>query len=174
MAHGRERPQDALRPGRRGWTNAKQTRQEAERAALELLTGGRQGGVGVVLGRVIERRYLCGIDLDTCRNPEGELEPWAATELELFGTYAEISPSGGGAKAFFLMEEGERRAALAALGQNGKGGQQFGAVWKRNNRKHAPGVELYLGGRWFAVTGDRLESAPPAFARPYPPGWCWG
>jgi putative DNA primase/helicase len=149
--------------GRQGWKGANQTRAQAEKAAETLLAGGQQGGVAVVLGDLPIGLYLCGLDLDRCRDPAGALTEWAQAELDALNTYAEISPSGTGIKAFFLMEGDEYREVLAELGKPG-GKQRFGAVWKRGTQKHAPGIELYLGGRWFAVTDNRLPDAPEAFA----------
>src|SRR3954453_10322739 len=39
----------------------------------------------------------CGIDLDGCRDPEtGAIKPWAQDIIDRFGSYTEVSQSGGG------------------------------------------------------------------------------
>ncbi len=82
-----------------------------------------------------------GIDLDKVRNPiTGELSPLAARLVAELPGYWEVSPSGTGIKAFFL----------GALPDGWKG------------RKVAVGeseIELYDRGRYFAVTGHRLDGA---------------
>ena len=70
---------------------------------MPAIIGAGTGGVGIELGDLGDGRALGGIDLDTCRAPDGRFEPWAHTQMARFGTYAEISPSGTGAKLFFLV-----------------------------------------------------------------------
>jgi hypothetical protein len=82
-----------------------------------------------------------GIDLDNCRDPEtGELDRWAARFLQDLDGYAEVSPSGRGVKCFL-------RAA---------------SPFKTGRKKSYQGgvVEVYDHGRFFTVTGHRLERAP--------------
>ncbi len=69
-----------------------------------------------------------GIDLDDCRNPEtGVIAEWAQEILALYGTYAEVSPSGTGVKLF------------------GRG--------KLPYTRKLPDREAYDSGRFFTVTG---------------------
>lgn len=75
---------------------------------------------------------FCGVDLDSCVDPEtGEIEPWAAEILDELASYAELSPSGTGLHIIV-------RAALP----EGR---------RRNGR-----VEMYDRGRFFTVTGNHL------------------
>lgn len=155
---------DGRRPG---WKDAagRGTRAEAEAAAERLLAGGREGGVGVVLGSPTKAAgtVLAGLDLDTCRTPSGALTAWAKAELAEFRTYAEVSPSGTGLKSYFRVRVADLPALFAALGKDGAE-QRQGRSWKRGSGKHPPSIELYLGGRWFAVTGNRLPSSPASLA----------
>jgi hypothetical protein len=86
------------------------------------------------IGCVIQSPYV-GIDLDKCRNPEtGEVEPWAKDIIDVTASYAELSPSGQG---FHIWVKG-------ALPPEGR----------RKGR-----VEMYDGGRYFTVTGKRIEGS---------------
>ena len=130
------------------------TRAEAE-AALQRVVNGPIGGVGIELGDLGDGRAVGGIDLDTCRGPEGTVDPWALSLLERLGTYSEISPSQTGVKAFFTYDPAalpELQAAMAGT---------LGKSWKRpNGGEHPPAIELYLGGQFFTITGDRLPDFP--------------
>jgi len=79
-----------------------------------------------------------GVDLDKCRNPEtGEIERWARAIINRLNSYTEISPSGCGVHVLLKgkLPEGPRR--------NGN-------------------VEMYDSGRYFTMTGLRLEGTPTA------------
>lgn len=123
-------------------------------AVAEGIVNGTGGGVGIWFGDHRDT-WLAGIDLDTCRNLEtGALEPWAATVLDRFDSYAEVSPSGTGIKIFFAMASEDVAALRSRMGaQNGR---QF----KAGSGKHPPAVELYVDRRYFAVTWEGLEDAP--------------
>ncbi|MGE0419132.1 MAG: DUF3987 domain-containing protein [Acetobacteraceae bacterium] len=116
------------------------------------------GGVGLILGDW-DGIAIGGVDLDSCRDPvTGALTDWAMQVLDLLGTYAEVSPSGTGAKAFFVMEPGavDRLRSMKLLEPAG-----FGRSFKRGNGgDHPPAVEVHLGGRYYAVTDDHLDSTP--------------
>jgi len=85
-----------------------------------------------------------GIDFDNCRDPEtGELDAWAAAALAGFDSYAEVSPSGTGIKAFVqatLPDHGIRR--------------------KRPDDLPGGMVEMYDRGRFFTVTGHHVRDTP--------------
>jgi hypothetical protein len=75
---------------------------------------------------------LVGVDLDDCVDAEtGELTPWAGQVLEHLNTYAEISPSGRGVKAWV----------------------QAPSVTRAHTK---PGLEIYPHGRYFTVTGKTV------------------
>lgn len=127
------------------------TRAQAERRAKAIREPGWKPGVGIVLGD-----GLCGVDFDGCLN-DGVLEPWAEAILDRLDTYAEISPSGNGVKAFFRVADLD--AFRAASGIEHKGSWMKGA-------HH--GVELHLSAAYYAVTGklygdrEALELIGPA------------
>lgn len=104
-------------------------------AACVAYGAGGFAGVGFVF---TEEDPFVGIDLDCCRDAAtGELAPWAKAIVDRFGTYTEVSPSGTGVH---LILEG----ALPP------GGRKRGAI------------ECYDHGRYFTVSGWRLNGVPPA------------
>ncbi|BBL79307.1 hypothetical protein RxyAA322_11610 [Rubrobacter xylanophilus] len=83
---------------------------------------------------------FCGVDLDSCVDPEtGEVEPWAREIVEHLSSYTEISPSGRGLHVLV-------RARLP------EGGRRKGRV------------EMYDRGRFFTVTGRRMPGTPRPIA----------
>ncbi|MBX7253127.1 MAG: AAA family ATPase [Candidatus Promineofilum sp.] len=96
--------------------------------------GGRLAGIGVMLAPP-----FVGVDLDDCRDQKtGALESWAYAIVQRLATYAEVSPTGTGVKLIC-------RGDLPVTGTNKPNG------WP---------VEMYQSGRYFTVTGQRLEGAP--------------
>jgi hypothetical protein len=65
------------------------------------------GGIGLVLTHLGNGFHLMGIDLDQCLTAEGEdrvdVNDFADSIIERFNTFTEVSPSGQGAKLFFLV-----------------------------------------------------------------------
>jgi putative DNA primase/helicase len=93
----------------------------AELAAI--IISGSGGGIGIELGSCGEV-WLAGIDLDTCRDPcTGLIEPWAMSVLDRLDTYAEVSPSGTGVKAFLLINPRDVEALRVIMGT--QHGRQF-------------------------------------------------
>jgi putative DNA primase/helicase len=82
-----------------------------------------------------------GVDLDDSLDADGEVQQWAAEWLERLGpTYAEVSPSGTGIKAFFrgklpAKPDGKTGRRRAGYGPNGSGE-----------------IEAYDHGRYFTPT----------------------
>ncbi|MCL4464419.1 MAG: AAA family ATPase [Chloroflexi bacterium] len=77
----------------------------------------------------------CGADLDDCRSEHtGAIRAEVWPLIEALDSYTEVSPSGRGVKAL----------VKAKLDRAHKG----------------PGVELYDRGRFFCITGRRLQSTP--------------
>ena len=99
-------------------------RAKAETAVERIVNGHLGGGVGVVLGEVEDDMLLSGIDLDSCIN-DGTFEPWAQEILVRFETYAEVSPSGNGAKLFFWVRKADYDAVKGLLSGEQKTGAQF-------------------------------------------------
>ncbi|MBN2291802.1 MAG: AAA family ATPase [Pirellulales bacterium] len=92
-----------------------------------------------------------GIDLDGCRDPEtGKIDEWAMEVIQKLDTYTEVSPSGSGFKCFV------------------KGNLPFDAgTGKKKNLDYPPkggkdsaGIEVYDKGRYFTLTGRRLDGFP--------------
>ena len=134
------------------------TRSEAE-AAVPRLVNGAGGGIGFELGVVGENLAIGGIDLDTCRAPDGTLADWAAEAVERFGSVCQISPSGTGVKMFFTFDASTLAALRSAMGKNP--GEGSGRKWARGKGDHVPSIELYLGDRYFTVTEQPLAATPP-------------
>lgn len=127
-------------------------RKTAKARAAKLLAGGKTGGIGVVLGKLDDGSHLSGVDLDGCRDPEtGVLAPWADEIVKRFGTYAEVSPSGTGVKLFFLLPASDTSRSRIAFDGN------ISKTWKSG---HHLGIEAYLDGRYFTITGDVLPGYP--------------
>ncbi|HML68267.1 MAG TPA: hypothetical protein PKA81_07695 [Clostridia bacterium] len=81
-----------------------------------------------------------GVDIDHCRNKDtGALNETAAAIASKAATYTEISPSGEGLHLFF-----------------------HGTIPSGGNKNSKTGVEMYAFGRYFTMTGNRLENAPMA------------
>jgi hypothetical protein len=134
------------------------TRAEAEQVAARLKPGGtRLKGIGIFLGPGpgIPKGYgLGGVDLDTCFDPNTWTPtPWAGEVLKRLGSYAEISPSGCGVKVYFLYKLADLPAIRTVLGL--KADAWGGELWKEaTGQDHPPGIEVYLGKRYFTVTED--------------------
>ncbi len=122
------------------------------------LVNGSGGGIGLQLGVLGDGRAIGGIDLDTCREADGTLEPWAAEVVARIASYTEISPSGTGAKVFFTFAAAELVSLRAVMGK--KPGEGSGRKWARGKGDHVPSIELYLDGRYFALTDQHLPGSP--------------
>ena len=133
------------------------TRAEAE-AAVPRLVNGTGGGIGLQLGVIGDGLAIGGIDLDACRAADGTLEPWAAQVVSRIGSYTEISPSGTGSKLFFIFSAAELASLRAIMGK--RPGEGSGRKWARGKGDHVPSIELYLDGRYFALTDQPLPGSP--------------
>ncbi len=110
-------------------------------SAMSGYTSGRPRWAGIGFEFAVDGGMV-GIDLDDCRDPDtGELKQWATETIARFNSYAEISPSGTGVKIW----------ARGKIPCDGTG---------RKRPYHDGAVEMYGHGRYFAVTGHRLESGP--------------
>lgn len=88
---------------------------------------------------------LCGVDLDGCRDKAtGKVSDWAREIILAFGTYAEVSPTETGVKLFCVG-----RSPF-------KAGKRI-RVHSDKVCDKEPGIEVYEFGRYFAVTGWRLQ-----------------
>lgn len=134
------------------------TRQEAEARARKMALKPGKGGVGFVLGKLLDGSGVAvvGIDLDASRNPDtGAIKAWAAEIMARLPTYTEVSPSGTGVKLFGLVPTSDLPKLHEAFGKLPDGKQRFGQKWTREAGQHGPAVEFYTSGRYFAVTGNR-------------------
>ena len=103
-------------------------------AVINAYHNGDFAGIGFVLGD-----GWAGVDLDDCV-VDGKLSHEAESLVRELDSYAEISPSGTGVKVFVTgcePSKGERSKAMAGIGE----------------------VEVYSQGRYFTVTGQRLDIA---------------
>jgi len=130
------------------------TRSAAEAKARNLANG-EDGGIGIELGDLGDGTSLGGIDLDTCLFG-GMFEQWAMDIIQRLGSYAEVSPSGTGAKILFRYLTEDLPKLRAEMG-----GAQHGKMFKRpNGLDHPPAIELHLTNRYFATTEQRLGWTP--------------
>jgi hypothetical protein len=103
-------------------------------------------GIGYVFS---EDDDFVGIDLDGCRDPEtGNLAEWAANVIGKLDSYSEVSPSGSGVKIFVRGQSPFSTGKNRKLDEPTIGGK-------------AAGVEIYEKGRYFCVTGLRLDGVSP-------------
>jgi primase-polymerase (primpol)-like protein len=112
------------------WGSYREARAAASRFRLD--------GIGFVFTSMDP---FTGVDLDHCRarngqTSRGDLEPWAAEIVERLNSYTEWSASGEG--LHILVK---------------------GALPKYGGRRHG-GIEIYSSGRYFTITGDRLDETP--------------
>jgi hypothetical protein len=130
---------------------------EATAAAGSLERPLGTGGVGIYLGDLGNGWSLAGIDYDSCIGAGG-IEAWALAGMSLCPGFTEMSPSGTGIKQFACYPTADLGAIRTALGMQASG---TGRQWKRRNAdgstvRHAPGMEIYVERRFFAVTGEAL------------------
>jgi len=92
----------------------------------------RCDGIGFVF---TEEDPFCGIDLDGCRDADGNIAPEASAIISRLDSYTELSPSGAGVHILV-------RANLP-----GKG--------RRSGK-----IEIYDSARYFTMTGNHLPGAP--------------
>jgi primase-polymerase (primpol)-like protein len=82
----------------------------------------------------------CGIDLDSCRDPEtGDLADWAVDLIHRLDFYAELSPSGMGGEIWTRAKK---------------------QVAKCKKKFESGEVEIFDSGRYFTVTGQRFPGTP--------------
>lgn len=101
--------------------------------AVDALQTGAYHGVGFVFTK---ETLFSGVDIDSCIN-DGKIEDYAMELLAKLASYTEISPSGSG---FHTIVKGKKPGTRA--------------------RKMTSHVEIYSTGRFFTITGCRLEGTP--------------
>lgn len=127
------------------------TKREANGRADSMKSPEAKPGIGIVLGSLDEELALCGVDFDGCV-VDGALEPWADAIRQQLSSYTEISPSGEGAKTFFLVRAVDLKGLRKHLGTEHR--QQ----WKKGNSHY--GIELHLSNSYFTVTGKEYGVDP--------------
>ena len=130
---------------------------ESVAANTDFINDDGLGGIGIFLGITIfgEEYRLAGIDLDTCLSPENGLTGWAQEIIDRFQTYGEVSPSKTGIKLYFLYRAADLDTIRLITGTD----------WSKNFKErigsaHAPGFELHIGHRYFAMTGNFCDRCP--------------
>jgi hypothetical protein len=100
-------------------------------------------GIGFVFS---ESDPYCGVDLDGCRDPEtGKVAEWAKGIILSVASYAEVSPSRTGVKIWV-------RANWPL------GGKKIAIEGEQSTTTKQAAIEIYSKGRYFAMTGKRLEN----------------
>ena len=101
--------------------------------------------VGDGIGFVFTRGSFSGIDVDHCRNKTtGIIDEWALPILKTLNSYTEISPSG----------EGVHIIVVGSIPEGRTGGKER---MEGPNIHPQAAIEIYSEGRFFTVTGNRLE-----------------
>ena len=104
--------------------------------AVNFYKGHKETGIAGVGFVFTKEDPFCGIDLDDCYDLEaGRMKDWASDILFDVNSYSEISPSETGVKIF-------AKGTLLGSGKN------------------AGNIEMYDTGRFFTITGQRLEEYP--------------
>jgi hypothetical protein len=141
----------------RSWTDFARVKTAVARSAA-------WDGFGIALGYVPEsREYVIGIDADACLDPEtGALADWAAPYVTTMGSYTEYSPGGVGLKSFGRIREADYPAACKLLGiaEGAKEQARTRTFGERANGGHAPGVQMFVSGRYFTATGRAWHASP--------------
>jgi hypothetical protein len=129
------------------------TRTEAA-ARYKQVVNGNGGGIGIELGDLGYDLHLAGLDLDSCIK-DGQVAPWAEAILQVAQTYAETSPSGTGIKAFYYAATEDVRPFLDSIGVPIENWGCRRGIPGEDAKDHGPAIEVYLNGRYFAVTGKQ-------------------
>jgi hypothetical protein len=123
---------------------------QARRRWRQLNDGNTRGGVGLVLGDLGNGTHLLGLDLDRCltteKNDKLQFKRYADAILDRFDSYTEVSPSGTGAKLFFLIRSEDMPAVRNLL--EDKNRKSFTAGQHRE-------IALDLA-RYYTVTNDAI------------------
>lgn len=108
-----------------------------------------ESGVGSGVGFVFTRQAgITGIDLDHCRDPStGGVDKWAQAILDRIQSYSEVSPS----------ETGVHILVKGSLPEGVDGKKK---LLKGDGYQPDTAVEIYSSGRYFTVTGNRLDQYP--------------
>jgi hypothetical protein len=120
-------------------------------------------GVGFALGDLPEyEEILIGLDLDNCLDEDGALADWAMDFLVAMASYAEVSPSGTGIKCIARIRRVDfaLTSKLLDVPEGDRDQARTRIFGQRTNGRHAPGAQLFLGGRYFTITGQHWVASP--------------
>jgi hypothetical protein len=116
------------------------------------------GGIGLFQGQLANRYWVMGLDLDSCRNDKtGEVDPLAKEIITRFDSYAEVSPSGTGAKVFFLIADDDKPTVDELLnGGRPPRARRYRATFQAGEHREM----AFDTKRYYAVTENALTDAP--------------
>jgi hypothetical protein len=120
-------------------------------------------GFGFVLGPVVEHEeQVIGLDADECLDEEGALADWAKPFLTAFGSYTEHSPGGRGLKCIARIRAADMPMVRQLLDIAAGDREQARTViyGEKTAGRHAPGVQFFLGRRYFTITGRHWTPSP--------------
>jgi KaiC/GvpD/RAD55 family RecA-like ATPase len=123
-------------------------------------TAGIADGLGVVLGDTGQGEWIIGADLDECLDDDEAISPWAIDTLTILRTYTDKSPGGRGLKPIARIRAADVAEVRKLLGLAENEFTRAKILGEKTNGHHAPGVVLYLGKRFFTVTGRPWQVAP--------------
>jgi hypothetical protein len=128
-------------------------------AAMERSTGAFDG-YGFVLGDTGLGEWIIGADLDECLDDDEAIAPWALDPLTILHTYTDKSPGGRGLKPFARIRAADVPEVRRLLGLAEHEFARTKILGEKVNGHHAPGIVLYLGKRFFTVTGRPWHATP--------------
>ena len=159
----RKIPTVAAGIGRRAKSNDPDTWTSFERALSQLGNGKVHDGLQIMLGDLDDGWCLFGVDVDSCRDEQGNISDWALDVVSFLRrlTYGETSPSGTGEKffGFARIKDFGRLRTMFGIARK-KYGTSYPAENAEKIGDHDPGFEVYFDKRPFTVTGriDRKAS----------------
>jgi putative DNA primase/helicase len=125
---------------------------------------GAWDGAGFALGEVEHlAEVIIGLDSDSClRSKDDDPADWALPFFRAMPSFADISPSDTGIKIIARIKLADLPAArrLLGIGEAHKEQARTRTFGERTNGAHAPGAQLFLGKRFFTITGRPWPTAP--------------
>jgi hypothetical protein len=132
-------------------------------AAAIRRSNGAYDGFGIALGEVTgHNEILVGIDADNCLDNDGTIAGWAKQFFAAMSSYGDLSPGGRGVKIIARIRLADLRVArkLLDIPEGDRDQARTRIFGERSNGAHAPGVQLFLAGRYFTVTGRHWHPSP--------------
>lgn len=115
---------------------------------------------GLVLGDV-DGTCIVGIDLDAAKDEDGEFDPWAKEIMAAVPTRWELSPSGLGAKALFVIDPADIRMLQDLSGNACKHILPMPGKVRANGsgKAKAPQAEVHWQRTYFTLTGELVPGS---------------